>query len=192
MEENEHALNAVIAENLHRFRKQRNLSLEEFARLTGVSRAMLGQIELGRSVPTIRVLWKIARALDLPLSNFLGGNSSEPPRVVKASEAKIISSAEGKFSSRALFPLDVNRKVEFYEVKLAGGATEEAKPHPSGTTENLVVCQGIVQIIVGSRDYTLNTGDAILFNADVPHSYRNPSDAEAGLYLVMTYAEHRY
>jgi transcriptional regulator with XRE-family HTH domain len=192
MEENEHALNAVIAENLHRFRKQRNLSLEQFARLTGVSRAMLGQIELGRSVPTIKILWKIARALDLPLSKFLGGSSSELPRVVKAHEAKILSSPEGKFCSRALFPFDVNRKVEFYEVRLAGRASEEAKPHPSGTTENLVVCQGVVQIVVDSRDYMLNAGDAILFNADVPHIYRNPSDAEAHLYLVMTYAEHRY
>ncbi|CAI8762409.1 helix-turn-helix domain-containing protein [Methylocaldum szegediense] len=191
MEENEYALSAVIAENLHRFRKQRNLSLEQFAQLTGVSRAMLGQIELGRSVPTIKVLWKIARALDLPLSNFLSGNPSELPRVVKANEAKIISSPDGTFCSRALFPLDVNRKVEFYEVRLAARAVEEAKPHPAGTTENLAVCQGIVQIIVGSQDYTLNTGDSILFNADVPHVYQNPSDAEAHLYLVMAYADHR-
>ena len=35
----------------------------------------------------------------------------------------------------------------------------------------------------------LDEGDAILFEADVPHSYRNLADGEAVLYLVMTYVQ---
>jgi len=33
----------------------------------------------------------------------------------------------------------------------------------------------------------LGEGDAILFQADVPHRYRNMRSVEAALYLVMTY-----
>ena len=53
----------VVGANLRRMRVKRGLSLERLARASGVSRAMLGQIELGQSAPTINVLWKIASAL---------------------------------------------------------------------------------------------------------------------------------
>ncbi len=35
----------------------------------------------------------------------------------------------------------------------------------------------------------LRRGDAIVFEADVPHAYRNPGPDDSLLYLVMTYAE---
>ena len=37
--------------------------------------------------------------------------------------------------------------------------------------------------------HRLQTGDAILFAADVPHTYRNSGNVYAIVYLVMTYAE---
>ena len=45
-----------VANNLQRLRAKRQLSLDALARASGVSRAMLSQIESGRSVPPIRVL----------------------------------------------------------------------------------------------------------------------------------------
>ena len=57
-----------VGNNLRRLRTKRGHSLERLAKLSGVSRAMLGQIELGRSVPTIALLWKVARALEVPFS----------------------------------------------------------------------------------------------------------------------------
>jgi DNA-binding XRE family transcriptional regulator len=60
-------LTPVIGRNLRRLRRRRGLSLERLAKASGVSRAMLGQIELERSTPTINVVWKIATALDVPL-----------------------------------------------------------------------------------------------------------------------------
>src|SRR5688572_27668106 len=64
-------LRAIVGANLRRLRVQRGLSLERLARASGVSRAMLGQIELGQSTPTITVLWKIARALDLSIASLV-------------------------------------------------------------------------------------------------------------------------
>jgi quercetin dioxygenase-like cupin family protein len=79
--------------------------------------------------------------------------------------------------------------VEFYELRLARGATERAEPHPPGTTENLVVTQGEVDIDVAGRHEVLRAGDAIVFPADVPHAYANSGAGDAVMYLVMTYAE---
>lgn len=52
-----------ISTALRELRAVRNLSLDKLAHESGVSRAMLSQVELGRSTPTITVLWRIARAL---------------------------------------------------------------------------------------------------------------------------------
>lgn len=66
---------------------------------------------------------------------------------------------------------------------------ENALPHPAGTTENLVVGNGEVEIGVGEKRFVLGTGDAIYFQADVTHYYRNSGDGPALVYLVMTYPE---
>lgn len=78
------------------------------------------------------------------------------------------------------------RKVEFYELRLSAGGVELAEPHPPGTTENLAVASGELELRVGDKTFRLAGGDAI-FVADVSHEYRNRGPSEALLYLVMTY-----
>ncbi len=179
----------VVGANLRRLRTRRGLSLERLAQISGVSRAMLGQIELGQSAPTINVLWKIARALEVTFSALISARTQSGALVLRAQESKILTSKDRSFSSRALFPFDEPRRVEFYELRLAGGTVEDADAHPPGTTENLVVTGGTVEIDVAGDTHRLETGDSILFEADTPHAYRNPGKVEAVMYLVMTYAE---
>jgi transcriptional regulator with XRE-family HTH domain len=179
----------VVGANLRRLRTRRGLSLERLAQISGVSRAMLGQIELGQSAPTINVLWKIARALEVTFSALISARTQSGALVLRAAESKILTSKDRSFSSRALFPFDEPRRVEFYELRLGGGSVEDADAHPPGTTENLVVTAGTVEIDVAGDTHRLETGDSILFEADTPHAYRNPGRVEAVMYLVMTYAE---
>ncbi|MEW5739536.1 MAG: XRE family transcriptional regulator [Myxococcota bacterium] len=179
----------VVGKNLRRLRTERGLSLEGLAQASGVSRAMLGQVELGQSAPTINVLWKIARAVDVPFSALITSAQATGPKVLRATAAKRLMSSDGSFSSRALFPYDEPRRVEFYELRLTPKGVEKAEAHAPGTTENLVVAKGQVVIEIRGQTHELGTGDAILFEADAPHVYRNPGSAETVLYLVMTYAE---
>jgi transcriptional regulator with XRE-family HTH domain len=180
----------VVGGNLRRLRTERSLSLEALARLSGVSRAMLGQIELGQSAPTINVLWKIARALELPFAALMNQpQQSTGPRVLKANRTKRLTSHDGGFSSRALFPFDEPRRVEHYELILKEGCAEEAEAHAAGTRENLAVSAGTVDVVVDGITFRLDTGDAITFDADVPHAYRNPGTGDAVMYLVMSYVE---
>ncbi|WP_437981030.1 helix-turn-helix domain-containing protein [Sorangium sp. So ce117] len=183
------ALTGIVGANLRRLRTKRGLSLERLAKASGVSRAMLSQIELGQSTPTINVLWKIARALGVPFSALISDQSLGGTSLILAARAKVLTSHDGSFTSRALFPFDVPRTVEFYEITLAPLATEHADPHPPGTVENLVVTAGTLEMVVGAERHVLATGDAIMFDADVPHQYRNPTDQQVILYLVMTYVE---
>jgi len=182
-------LAAIIGGNARKLRKQRGLSLENLARQSHVSRAMLSQIERGCSTPTIAVLWKIAHALDVPISAFLSADQGEGVWLMSAAGAKRLFSRDGRFCSRALFPFDKPRRVEFYELRLKVRGAEAANPHPPGAVENLIVNSGKVEIVVDETLYSLSTGDAIQFVADVPHTYRNVSKTEAVMYLVMTYAQ---
>ncbi|MBI3784158.1 MAG: helix-turn-helix domain-containing protein, partial [Deltaproteobacteria bacterium] len=119
-------LTPAVGGNLRRLRAQRGWSLEKLAQASGVSRAMLGQIELQQSTPTINVVWKIARALDVPFSAMISQPGESGPKLLPAARAKILTSRDGGFSSRALFPFDEPRSVEFYELRLAPQATEHA------------------------------------------------------------------
>lgn len=180
----------VLGQNLRRLRTRQGHSLERLAKLSGVSRAMLSQIETGKSAPTISLLWKISTALDVPFATLLGGQNTHGTVVLKRMDAKILASRDGKFTTRALFPFDGERKVEFYELRLAGRHVEHADAHAPGTVENVVITKGALEVRAGREaPRQLFEGDAILFEADVPHSYRNLTDEESVAYLVMTYVE---
>jgi transcriptional regulator with XRE-family HTH domain len=180
----------IVGKNLRRLRIRQGHSLERLAKHSGVSRAMLGQIETGKSAPTVGLLWKVATALGVPFANLIATDDARGTVVLRRANAKVLSSNQGQFTSRALFPFDSERQVEFYELKLSPLHREDAEAHAPGTRENLVVAKGSVEIISGSeRPVVLNEGDAILFEADTPHSYRNRGTDEAILFLVMTYIE---
>lgn len=183
-------LAGLVGTNLRRIRTRRGLSLERFAKLSGVSRAMLGQIENGKSVPTIKILWKIAQSLSVPFASLIATAGIGSLVVLREQEAKVLTSSQGRFTSRALFPFDSDRRTEFYKLTLAGRHTERAEAHSPGTRENIVVVRGTVEIAVDKQPaIVLSEGDAVLFDADVPHRYRNLGSDEAELYLVMTYVE---
>jgi transcriptional regulator with XRE-family HTH domain len=179
----------IVGDNLRQLRAQRGLSLERLAKASGVSRAMLGQIELHQSTPTINVLWKIARALGVPFSALMSQPSIQRTHVLPASRARVLRSSGGEFSSRALFPFDQPHAAEFYELRLAPRATEVAEAHAPGTVEYLIVTSGALEMLVGDESHSLASGDAIRFEADVPHEYRNRGGGEVVMYLVMTYAD---
>jgi len=179
----------TVARNLKRLRIRRGHSLERLAKRSGVSRAMLSQIELGKSAPTIGLLWKVACALDVPFASLISNSGLHGTVVLRKARSKLLTSADGDFSSRALFPFGTPRKVEFYELRLRPGCIEKADGHPPGTTEYITVADGSVEIETGGALHPLAEGDSIVFEADSPHIYRNGGTAPARLFLVMSYVE---
>ena len=69
-----------LATTLKALRQARGWSLSKLAEETGVSKAMLGQIERNESSPTVSTLWKIATGLNVPFSAFITPES-EPQAV---------------------------------------------------------------------------------------------------------------
>lgn len=180
----------VLGTNLRRLRVKQGLSLERLSKLSGVSRAMLSQVELGYSAPTINVMWRIANALSVPFSALLANPATPASTVLRLEHAKVLSSNDGRFTSRALFPVDAPRRTELYELRIQAGGVERAAAHAAGTTENLVIVDGELKVIVGDNEPEhLLAGDSMHFAADQPHVYLNPAAKETLVYLVMSYAQ---
>jgi hypothetical protein len=132
----------------------------------------------------IALLWKVVTALGVPFATFMDVQHTGGTVLLRKDNEKVLSSSDGRFTSRALFPFDAGRKVEFYELRIAAYHTEVAAAHAPGTRENIIVNRGVIEITVGQdRPVHLREGDAILFEADVPRSYRNMQSTEAVLYI---------
>jgi transcriptional regulator with XRE-family HTH domain len=182
-------LAGLIAARLKSLRGAAGLSLERLSKLSGVSRGMLSQIELGRSVPTITVLSRIAVAFELPVTAFLALESHDSVHVLRLDAAEVLRSPDGSFVSRALFPFVGSRRTEFYELRLAPACSRQSTEHAAGTVENLVVVSGEVEVQVAGSSHALGPGDSIYFGGDAPHSYHNRGEGPAVAYLVMTYSQ---
>jgi transcriptional regulator with XRE-family HTH domain len=191
IDQDDDGIGQCVASNLQRLRAKRQLSLDALARASGVSRAMLAQIESGRSVPSIRVLCKIARGLKVSVAAFLDQREYSGVTLLPARESKRLVSATGAFVSRALYPVDAAHQTEFYELRVSPLGEEHSAGHGPGVRENLVVAQGALEISINEERFLLSTGDAIIFYADQPHRYRNPVDSEAVAYLVVIHPETR-
>jgi transcriptional regulator with XRE-family HTH domain len=179
---------AIVGHNLKKLRKAQGHSLERLAELSGVSRAMLGQIETAKSVPTVSLLWKIADALGVSVTDLIATRDRSTTVVLTKERTTVFASSGGSFTRRPLFPLDRLRGSEFYELRIGSHHREEREPYPSGTQKNLVVAQGMLSITIGEGPaIALAEGDAIVFEADVAHSYENLGEEEVLAFLVLTH-----
>jgi transcriptional regulator with XRE-family HTH domain len=183
-------LPVILGRNLKRLRTRQGHSLDRLAQLSGVSRAMIGQIETAKSVPTIGLMWRLAKALDVEFANLLATQDVRGPVVLRGERARIIEVSGGKLTARPLFPLGESRTVEFHEVRIARLHAEEFDAHAPGTRKSLIVTRGTIAVATGSgSEETLKEGDAIRFDADRPHTFQNIGETQAVLYLVTTYVE---
>ncbi|WP_025027738.1 helix-turn-helix domain-containing protein [Caldalkalibacillus mannanilyticus] len=167
-------INENIAKKLKHIRKTQGLSLDKVAELTGVSKAMLGQIERGVSNPTVSILWKIAKGLKVSFSSFV---EEEKPDVtmVHFSSISPITESNGHFKVYPIFPFKEDKKFEIYTICLDTNSEYVSEAHTSGVEEYIMVTEGILELRIDTETYTISEGDSIHFRADKPHTYRNKS-----------------
>ncbi len=156
----------LIGANLRDLRTRAGLSLSAAAKLTGVSKAMLGQIERGESSPTIATLWKITRGFHLPLTALIEGACPDAPR-------RGVLEFPGSISVKIVFPFDPQLGAETFHVSLKPGQSHESQPHDSGVTEEVFVLEGRMEVLRGGDWVALEPGQGLRFAADQPHGYRS-------------------
>ncbi|ACK52049.1 transcriptional regulator, XRE family [Methylocella silvestris BL2] len=177
-----------ISERLRLLMQRKGRSIEALAAASGLARNKLDAVAAGEAAPTINLVWKIANALGVPFGSLVAARKRGGNIVLRKATEKVYFSNDGRLTSRPLLPHDCKRLVEFYEMTIAPDYVARSEAHGAGTLESLVVVRGEVAIVVGKEaSQRLKEGDAMTFEADVPHSYHNLGSTEALLYLVMSY-----
>lgn len=180
-------VNSTVSENLKALREQRKLSLDAMARLTGVSKSMLGQIERGDVNPTISVLWRIANGLKISFSTLLEKPAKEL-HIIKAGSVQPMVEGDGLFINYPAFPFEESTRFETYRIEILPDGELTSLPHLDGTEEYVTVFAGTVRIRAGETDCELTTGDSLRFKADVSHSYHNGGAEKALLSMLIHYS----
>lgn len=175
-----------VADNVRALRRSRNMSLDELAQASGVSRAALSQIETAKTNPTIGILWKVAAGFGVPFSDLLG-ETRWAASILRRGETQVLQSADGRFHSRPLAPAGASTYIEMYELRLAARSSHASEPHAAGTREIIVVLAGALKLTTAEASYELGPGDSMLFASDVPHTYENPGASEARYHDVIVY-----
>lgn len=179
-------LNSVVAGNLKRIREEMKLSLEKVSEITGVSKAMLRQIETGESSPTINTVWKIATGLKVSYTSIINLPQPDTVVVTKAESEPMIED-DGKYQVYSIFPSEDGRRFEIYAVEIEPKGSYQSNAHGERIQEFITVFDGELTVQVDDKKYTLKKGDSIRFRADRPHSYHNGSDVLTRISLVIYY-----
>lgn len=179
-----------VAATLKAMRSLRGWSLADTALHTGVSKAMLGQIERGESSPTVATLWKIASGMNLAFSSFLEPASGEPGESsspARSAEPRVFVDAGGSMRVETLFDYDAQLGFEMFIIDLAAGGLSHSSPHAAGVVEHVIVISGELNLTVDGSLHRLNAGDSLRFTADCDHSYQNNSDHPVRFHDLIHY-----
>jgi len=180
-------IDSSVSENLRLARKAQNLSLDELSRRSGVSKSMLRQIEIGRSSPTISVLWKIANGLKLPFSTLLA------KRQVGAEVADFTAGGQVKSGRKGyrLYPLvsfEPDRPFEVYYAEIDEGIEFDGEPHQGKARETVFVLSGVIEITLGEATSVARESQLVQFHAGEAHRYRNPGKKTARVLMSIDYS----
>ncbi len=178
-----------IGQRVAGLRKEKGLSLEELASLTGFDISFLSDIENNRIHPQLGTLIKLSKALDAAVGRIISGAGDRPYSVTRKTERKTISrstSRQGEkdiYAYKDLAPEVKGRHMEALIVQLEEGPDEERSVHDG--EEFIFVLDGLVLLEIGEEVFELEPGDSAYYLSTTPHlvtSKRGRSTILAVLY----------
>ena len=170
-------------------RRERGFTLEELAGRAGVSRAMISKLERGEKNPTLVIAARLAEGLGVSLSRLAGVEERREVVVTTRERCMVLRDPETGFERQSLSPTFAGRGVEFVRNVVPEGSTSGDFPaHRKGVEEHIVVEKGELRATLGAEEYVLREGDALYFEADVPHRFDNAGRGECAYYLVISSA----
>ncbi|MFN7038334.1 MAG: helix-turn-helix domain-containing protein [Alphaproteobacteria bacterium] len=177
-----------ISETLKSLRRAKGWSLDIASQKTGVSKAMLGQIERAESSPTISTLWKIASGFETSFSSFIEDNIKYSPTTIhRTNNPTQIHPDDDKIKVTSLFPYDDNLCFEVFIIELLPGCVHLSPSHTGNVVEHVIVTEGKMEVLINNIWHKIKSNEGLRFNADQPHGYRNTSNQKACFHDIIHY-----
>ena len=179
-----------VGPRIRALREAMDLSLRDLAVRSGVSAPMLSQVERGETSPTLQVATRIAHGLELRLSQLLRLDEDGAVSIVRAAERRTgPSRPKSGHRYEILTPPLPGQRAELSRHTLAPGAVTggpgDPPMHEPGSRETAVALKGVVRLVCDGVAHDLEQGDAVTFDADLPHHFENPGRREAQFMSVI-------
>lgn len=176
----------IIGVNLRNLRKDRNLTLGQLSKISGISKAMLSEIEKGTSNPTINTLWKLANGLNVPYTRLMK-EIEEASVIIKKSDISVQADNNEHYRIYCYFKSNTVRNFELFYVELDGGYSKSSVGHPANAEEYIYVINGELILQTEEKEHVLSEGDAIAFDSSVQHTYINKKNETATFIVINFY-----
>jgi transcriptional regulator with XRE-family HTH domain len=179
--------NGSLGARVRSLREAMDLSLRDLAERSGVSAPMLSQVERGETSPTIVVAERIASGLELTLSQLLRLDEGDGVAVVRRDERRHGGAGDHRYDVLTPPLPGLRAEVSLHTLGPHASTAGPGDPpmHEGGSRETAVVVEGRINLVCGGLTHDLNEGDAVTFDADLPHHFENPTEAPARFYGIV-------
>lgn len=182
-------LDAFLAARVRDLRHERDLTLEQLAALSGVSRSMISLIERQETSPTAAVLNKLADALGISLPALFAGNAADadPDPVSRRADQQVWTDPASGYARRQLSPASVDSPLELVEVTFPAGETVvfDNPVRRFDVQQQVWVIKGAMDITHDDRSWTLHVGDCMAMTLGDRITFHNPGSQPARYLLAL-------
>jgi transcriptional regulator with XRE-family HTH domain len=165
------------------------MTLGHLSARSGVSKAMLSQIETDKVNPTVATVWKIATGLNVEIDLLLkwAGPNRRKFNISRDRDITTIDTEEEGLHIKVLSPFATVEDLEIYVLTFEPGGKLESSPHFPGTEEFLTIIDGEVEVIAGPQRGTLQRGDFLNYHCDIDHAIYNSASQSAVVHMVVRF-----
>lgn len=175
-----------VGSKIKSIRKKMKMSIAALANQSGISAGMISQIENRKVVPSITVMWKIAKTLGVNIGYFFDETVDHLPNpVIRKDERKKILIGKSKCVYEMLTP-DLNRKIEYLLITLEGQSEKTSDFVNHEGEECGYVIEGTLKVHLQDKVYVLYEGDSISFSSTIPHYFENAGEGKCVSIWAMT------
>ena len=174
-----------IGNQIKNLRIQKNLTQEELAERTNLSKGYISQVERDLSVPSMEVFFDILEVLGCSPKDFFDEKQEEQRVVYTKDEITVYEDSEKGYEIKWLVPESNENEMEPVFLKLTtNGQFKEFGPSLAETFG--YVLEGEICVEIGLKRYFAKKGESIYFHATQKHQIINHSNEESLLLLVVT------
>lgn len=179
-------LDTQLATRLRTLRAERNWSLDELAKRSGISRATLSRMENADVSPTAGALGRLCAAYGMTMSRLMRMIEDQFEPLVRRDAQWVWRDREIAFERRSLSPPNAALSGEVIECSLGPG-TRINYPQPSrpGLEHHLVLLEGALTLTVGEIRHDLDAGDCLRYRIQGGTVFETPPSTGARYFLFM-------
>lgn len=163
--------------------------LKDVAEIVGCSESLLSKLENGHANPSVQMLHRIARALEINVASLFAEEDSCEGIVTRADDRPLIDTEQ----SRGGHGVRIQRLIPHASGHLLQGNIHIIDPggESTGYLEHVgeevgYVIEGEIELVVGAEVISLGAGDSFCFRSERPHRYSNPGKSVAKIVWVNT------